>query len=138
MDNKRTAAALRCVQQDECDSSGKAVHGTGQQQTIVIDLPQGLGSLFGLGSVLSSLLMFSAWMIVGIGYICVPGSIVGAVLGIALGFMNLGNGLAAAAICLGCGVACLGMFYPVLCAAQAARRVLLKKTREAFSGGNAQ
>lgn len=102
-------------------------------QTIVVNLPKGLGSFFGLGSVISVLMLFAAWMIVGIGYLCVPGSLVGAVLGIALGFMNLGNGLASAALCLGCGIACLGMCLPLLRGTQAARRALAKRTHAAFS-----
>lgn len=109
----------------------------GNAQTIVVNLPKGLGSFFGLGSVISALMLFAAWMIVGIGYICVPGSLVGAVLGVALGVMNLGNGLASAALCLGCGIACLGMFIPLLLGTQAARRLLTKRTRAAFAGTSA-
>ncbi|MBC2890165.1 hypothetical protein [Gordonibacter massiliensis (ex Traore et al. 2017)] len=140
MDNEEAAVTRqvhRTNRDDGTTGDNEETPSSNAAQTIVINLPRGLGPIFGLGSVISALLLFATWMIVGIGYLCVPGCAAGTVLGIALGFMNLTNGLASAALCGGCGIACLGMLFPVLQGAQAIRRTLAKKTRAMLAGASA-
>lgn len=91
------------------------------------------GDLLGLGSIISLLLLFGAWCIVGIAYICVPGSIASAALGVVCAFMTLGSGLASVALCLGCAIGCLGLSYPVFVGARALQNALLKKASPAFN-----
>lgn len=102
---------------------------TDSSNTITIEVPGASGVLFGFNAIFAVLFLFAGWMIVGIGYLCVPGSIVGGFLGFALAFMNLGNGLVAAAVCLGCGVACFGLCLPILYGTRFLQRILLKQTR---------
>ncbi len=81
----------------------------------------------GLSSIISLLLQFAAWMIVGIGYLCVPGSLIGGILGVVCLFMNLGTGIANMALCLGCAIACVGLFYPIFVGTRFLQHVLLKR-----------
>lgn len=87
----------------------------------------GAGSLFGLGGVINVLLLAAAWGVVGIGYICVPGSLVAAVLGVVCAAMNLASGVAPALLCLGVAVSCAGLCYPVFVGARLLQNVLLKR-----------
>lgn len=111
-----------------------ATSGASQQagRTIIIDVPASTATL-GLGPIISALLLFGAWMVVGIGYICVPGSLVGAVAGIVLGFMNVGNGLAAAALCFGCGIACIGLCAPIFYGTRFLHGLVKRQSKDMFA-----
>lgn len=98
----------------------------------VIEVSVPLAPFSGLMGVINALLLFAAWMVVGIGYLCVPGSVAGAVLALVLAVTNMGNGLAAAALCLGIGIACAGLCAPIFVGTRAAQGVLLRATRSTF------
>ena len=76
--------------------------------------------------------MAGAWGVVGIGYICVPGSLAAAVLGVVCAAMNLSAGLAPVALCAGTAVACVGLCYPILVGTRMLQAVLLKRDAVAF------
>lgn len=84
-------------------------------------------TLFGLGGIIDALLLVCAWGVVGIGYICVPGSLVAAVLGFACAAMNVCSGMAATALCAGVGAACVGLCYPIFVGTRALRGMLLRR-----------
>lgn len=81
----------------------------------------------GLASIISILIIFAAWMIAAIAYICVPGSILGFAIGLICTFMNLLNGIGAIAVCFGCAVGCLGLCYPILVGARMLKHILMKR-----------
>ena len=97
-------------------------------KTVTVTIPTA-GSFFGLGVVIEWLLVFGSWMVLGMMYLCVPGSIAGAALVLATLVANVGSGAAAIAVCLGCAVACVGLCLPLLRAAQLVRVWLLNGTR---------
>ena len=103
---------------------------TSASKKIVIEVPtlsSGLLAPFaGLGAVINALLVFAGWMIVGIGYLCVPGSVVGGFFALVLAGMNLANGAAAVALLVGIGLACLGMCVPILLGTRLLRHALAK------------
>lgn len=105
--------------------------GSSARSTVTISTPSTLG-MGGLGSVISLLLLFAAWCVVGIAYICVPGSLVGGVLGVIAAAMNFGGNFASVALCLGCGIACFGLCVPFFVGARFGQHMLLKKV-EPFS-----
>lgn len=97
--------------------------------TVVVEIPAPQG-LLGLAPIISVLLLAAAWGVVGIGYLCVPGSVAGAVLALACAAMNLGSGsIAQPALCLGIALACAGLCLPLWRGCQAGRRQLLHITR---------
>lgn len=90
--------------------------------TVVVEIPAPQG-LLGLAPIISVLLLAAAWGVVGIGYLCVPGSVAGAVLALACAAMNLGSGsIAQPALCLGIALACAGLCLPLWRGCQAGRR----------------
>lgn len=97
-------------------------------KNVTITIP-GAGSFFGLGTVIEWLLVFAAWMCLGICYLCVPGSLVGAALALVTLVANVGAGAGAIAVCLGVAVAAVGLCLPLLRAAQVLRVWLLNGTR---------
>lgn len=99
-----------------------------ERGTVVVEIPAPQG-LLGLAPVISALLLAAAWGVVGIGYICVPGSVAGALLALACAAMNLGGGIAQPALCLGIALACAGLCLPLWYACQVGRRQLLHITR---------
>lgn len=103
-----------------------------ESRTITIDVPSSATTL-GLAPIISLLLLFGAWMVVGIGYICVPGSLLGAVAGVVLGFMNVGNGLAAAALCFGCGIAGLGLCAPIFYGTRFLHGLVKRQSKDMFA-----
>ncbi len=118
-------------QNSQRGSGASQDNGRETRETVTINVPAGVG-LPGLGSVISVLLMAGIWGIVGIGYICVPGSLVAGVIGVGVGLMNVGNGLAAAALALGCGIACIGLCVPCLRGTNILHKFALKQTKGAL------
>lgn len=95
-------------------------------RTVTIEVPASAG-MFGLGGIISGLLLAAAWGVVGIAYICVPGSLAAAVLAVVSACMSLGVGLMPFALCAGIAVACVGLCIPCLQGADALRCLLLKR-----------
>ena len=100
-----------------------------EARTVTINVPAS-ADLLGLGTVISWLLVAAAWGVVGIAYLCVPGSVVAAALGVASAAMNLGGGLAAFALAAGVAVTCIGLCMPCLAGANALRCLLLRRPVE--------
>ncbi|MGN0038285.1 MAG: hypothetical protein ACI36Y_03995 [Coriobacteriales bacterium] len=117
IENGRTTACNECGEGAPCT-------GGSTKRTVVVEIPAPQG-LLGLAPIISALLLAAAWGVVSIGYLCVPGSVAGAVLAIACVFMNLGGGIAQPALCLGIAVACAGLCLPLWQACQAGRRALV-------------
>ena len=95
-------------------------------RTVTINVPNA-SDVIGLGGVISWLLLAAAWGVVGIAYICVPGSLAGALLAVVSAFTSFGAGLLPFALCLGVAIGCMGLCIPCLQVADALRCLLLKR-----------
>lgn len=103
------------------------------KNVITIEAPRG-GMMSGFDAIFRVLFLFAGWMLVVIGYVCVPGSLVAAAVGAYVGITNVGAGLGAALLGFGCAVACLGLCLPALKVAGWGRGMALRATK-ALAGG---
>lgn len=114
-----------CRNESLCENSAIEDVDEKQKHTVVVEIPAPQG-LLGLAPVISVLLIGAAWGAVGIGYLCVSGSVVGAVLAVVCAVMNAASGsVASFALCMGIAISCLGLCVPCWHASQAGRRLLL-------------